>query len=194
MESCLTLNGQTPVFQDYAGSGSQGFNDRTHAIARDLQFTCHGNVSGWAAYAERAGTFTTIRFQVWRLVQESISGCRSYELVGSHRFSNITTDKTKLLNISSVEAFGQIPIPVQPGYVVGFYGDFSRGSRININIQSDNSGNSLTYYESSVSSADVDAIVEASTCEDLMNMEMGAPVITAKVVQSKYYVYTAMLC
>ena len=179
VEGCLTLNGQTPVFQDNGNRVRNGFSDQTQAISRDLQFSCYGNVTGWAAYSERAGTFNSIKFQVWRLIQDT--GCRTYQLVGSHNFSAIPTDaNTRLLNISSVMDFGQIPIPVQPGDVVGFYGDFSIGSRIN--IQSSPSNDFLSYFASPVTSTNVDALTEASTCGNLTRTEEGAPVITAYVV------------
>ena len=178
------MNGQTPVFQE-SGSGNRvrdGFSDQTLAISRDLQFLCHGNVIGWAAYAERSGTFTNIKFQVWRLTQEDVNnGCRTYQLVGSHTFNNIPTNN-RLLNITSLG--GQNPILVQPGDVVGFYGDFSFG--VNINIQSNRSASYLSYYTSPVTSASADALREASTCSNLQSREEGVPIITAYVTtQSK---------
>ena len=166
-----------PLFEDNGINGARGgFSDRTHAISHDLQFSCYGNVTGWAAYAERSGTFTNIIFQVWRLLNIMSNGCRTYHLVGTHSFDNVPVTN-RLLNITSLG--GQNPIPVQPGDVVGFYGDFSIGS--NINIQSDRSGNSLSYYVSSVTSDAVDALTEAGTCGYLQNNEMGAPIITAYV-------------
>ena len=173
-ESCLTLNGQMPLFEDNGAGG--GFSDQTHAISRDLQFSCYGNVTGWAAYAERnRGTFTNVIFQVWRL-NITTNGCRTYHLVGSHSFVNVPVTN-RLLNITSLG--GQNPIPVQPGDVVGFYGDFS--VRSNINIQSDRSESSLSYYTSPVTSDAVDALTEASTCGYLQSNESGAPIITAYV-------------
>jgi hypothetical protein len=124
------------------------------------------------------GTFTNIKFQVWRLTQgdNTSNDCITYQLVGSHDFNNIPINN-RLLNITSLG--GQDPIPVQPGDVVGFYGDFSFGS--NINIQSDRLGSSLSYYSSPVTSADADALREASTCSDLTSRELGAPIITAYI-------------
>ena len=159
-----------------------GFRDQTHAISRDLQFSCYGDVIGWAAYAERSVTVTNIKFQVWRLTQivDTSNDCRTYQLVGSHSFSSISATNN-LLNITSLG--GQNPIPVQPGDVVGFYGEFRRN---NVNIQSNPSTNYLSYYNSPVTSTTADALREANTCSDLQNREEGVPVITAYVInQSK---------
>ena len=135
-----------------------------------------------------SGTFTNIIFQVWRL-NITTNECRTYHLVGSHSFNNVPVTN-RLLNITSLGS--QNPIPVQPGDVVGFYGDFSIGS--NINIQSDSSGSSLSYYASSVTSAAVDALTEASTCGYLQNNEMGAPIITAYITtQGKRINYSLSL-
>lgn len=104
------------------------------------------------------------------------NGCRTYQLVGSHSFDNVPVTN-RLLNITSLG--DQNPIPVQPGDVIGFYGDFS--VRSNINIQSDHSGSSLSYYTSPATSAAVDTLREASTCGYLERNESGAPIITAYV-------------
>ena len=180
VSGCLTLNGQTPVFRDYRAAGVQGgFGDQTHAISRDLQFSCYGDVTGWAAYTQTRGTFTTIKFQVWRLTQEDMNGCRTYQLVDSHTFNDISTS-IRLLNITSLG--GQNPIAVQPGDVVGFYGDFSsRNINSDTNIQSNTSTDYVSYYTSPVTSATADALREASTCSDLPSSEPGVPVITAYV-------------
>ncbi len=173
-ENCLTLNGQAPVFEDNGNGVQDGFRDQTLAISRNLQFSCYGNVTGWAAYAERRGTFDSVQFQVWRLTQIDMNnGCRTYQLVGSHSFNSIRTDN-KLLNITSLG--GQNPIPVQPGDVVGFYGDFR--FRLNVNIQSNPSTTFVSYYASSAEAA---SLTVASTCSNLTNIEQGTPVITAYV-------------
>ena len=166
------------MFQESGNSRVRdGFRDQTLAISRDLQFSCHGNVTGWAAYAERIGTFTNVKFQVWRLTQADVNnGCRTYHLVGSHTFSNMPTNN-RLLNTTSLG--GQDPIPVQPGDVVGFYGDFNFGA--NANIQSNRSASYLSYYASSVTSASADALTEANTCTNLRSTEEGVPVITAYI-------------
>lgn len=180
--TCLTLNDQPPLFQDYGRSPQLGFSDRMHAISRDLQFSCRGNVTGWAAYSERTGTFATATFQVWRLTAVNVtSGCRTYKLVGSHHFSNVATNSEKLLNISTLEEFGLDPISVQPGDVVGFYGDFS-GNRLRINIQSDGVEDSISYYMSNVNSASISDVGEVDTCGSGTSIENGTPVITANVV------------
>ena len=168
------------MFQDYREEVDfrGGFRDQTHAISRDLQFSCYGDVVGWAAYAERGGSFTTIKFQVWRLAQENMNnGCRTYKLVDSHNFNDIATGSTRLLNITSLG--GQNPIAVQPGDVVGFYGDFSRN--FNTNIQSNPSTDYVSYYTSPVTSTTADALREANTCSDLPNSKQRVPAITAYV-------------
>lgn len=179
--TCLTLNDQVPSFRDY---GSRrlffGFNDWIHAISRDLRFSCHGNITGWVAYSDRMGTFATVTFQVWRLT--ATSGCRTYELVGSHHFSNVTTNSEKLLNVSAVEEFGLDPIPVQPGDVVGFYEEFSGGRSTFPNIQSNGVRNSLSYYMSSVNSTSISAVREVDICGSSIRTVNGTPVITATVV------------
>ena len=195
LQGCLTLNGtETPVFQNYGVSVRDGFRDRTHAISRDLQFSCYGDVIGWAAYVERSVTVTNIKFQVWRLTQivDTSNDCRTYQLVGSHNFSSISATNN-LLNITSLG--GQNPIPVQPGDVVGFYGEFRRNfnSNSNVNIQSNPSTNYLSYYNSGVTSSTADALREANTCSDLQNREEGVPVITAYVInQGKKLLSTSL--
>lgn len=177
VESCLTLHGQTPDFRDYEFSVQTGFGDRTQVISRDLQFSCSGRVTGWAAYSERAGTYSTITFQVWRpLANATSDSCNSYQLVDSHTFANIATDSTKLLNISSVVDFELSPIPFQSGDVVGFHADFSGGRRVS--VQSDRTGGSISYYAGDMDSASSGVV---STCQDLGSTEIGAPVITAYV-------------
>ena len=181
-QGCLTLNGEPPVFEDNEMRPQDGFSDRTQVISRDLQFSCRGNVTGWAAYAESAGTFATINFQVWRLAGEDVNTeCQTYQLVGSHSFSNVLTDANKLLNITSLN--GQRPIPVKPGDVVGFYGDFN-GSR-NTNIQSTPSASYVSYYYLFVSNSNTYAYdltdQEANTCSDLAREIESVPVITAYV-------------
>lgn len=106
---------------------------------------------------------------------------------GSHSFSSISVTN-KLLNITSLG--GQNPIPVQPGDVVGFYGELRRN---NVNIQSNPSTNYLSYYNSGVTSTTADALREANTCSDLQNREEGVPVITAYVInQGKKLLSTSL--
>ena len=140
-------------------------------------FSCSGRVTGWAAYSERAGTYATITFQVWRpLANATSDSCNSYQLVDSHTFTNIATDSTKLLNISSVVDFELSPIPFLAGDVVGFHADFSGGRRVS--VQSNRTGGSISYYTGGVDSASSGVV---STCQDLGSTEIGAPVITAYV-------------
>ena len=82
-----------------------------------------------------------------------------------------------LLNITSLG--DQSSIPVKPGDVIGFYGDFRFGS--NVNIQSNRSASYLSYYASPVTSASADALREASTCSNLQSRVEGVPVITAYI-------------
>ena len=89
-ERCLTLNGQIPLCEDNGNGAQGGFRDRTHAISCELQFLCLMSPDGLYNYAERSGTFTNVKFQVWRLTQEDMNnGCRTYQLVGSHTFNNM---------------------------------------------------------------------------------------------------------
>ena len=189
LQGCLTLNGtEIPVFQNYGVRARDGFSAQTHAISRDLQFSCYGDVIGWAAYAECIScAFTNVNFQVWRLTQ-TVGDCRTYQLVGSHSFSNMRATN-RLLNITSLG--GQNPIPVQPGDAVGFYGDFN--SNQFVNIQSNPSANHLSYYNSPVTSSTAEVLREANTCSDLQNREEGVPVITAYVInQGKKLLSTSL--
>ena len=177
-QSCLTLQGQTPPeFRDYQFSIRSGFEDRSQVVSRDLRFSCNGGVTGWASYFERAGTFITITFQVWRpLTQFNDCDGSTFQLVGSHTFNSVSTDSTKLLNISSVADSGLSPIAVQPGDVVGFYADFD-GNR-QVSVQTDRARGSASYYVSDRSSASTGTV---DTCQDLTSTEEGNPVITAYV-------------
>ena len=192
-EGCLVLNGQSQVFQDHNTAVRVGFRNGMHVLSRDLEFSCYGEVTGWAAYTERAGRFNTLTFQVWRPRgdQANVTGCsQTYDLVGSHTFNNVNTDSTKLLNISSVSAaeYGQQPpIPVQPGDVVGYYGNFNGGGRVS--IQNDTSGNHLSYFTENVNSTRIDSTIEASSCSYFTESLAGAPVITATVVIQGSYIY-----
>ena len=173
----MLSGGEALPFRDYQTPIRSGFRDKSHVVSRDLEFSCYGNVTGWAAYSERAGTFTTITFQVWRAREEAATtGCsRTYDLVGSHTFSNVETDSTKLLNVTRK----QNPIPVQPGDVVGFYADFD-GSQA-VSIQNNDSFNYLSYVKRNVDSANLLSAQQISNCSYFTESLSGTPIISAMV-------------
>ena len=120
---CLQLDGQDitlPVSSPSVNIRS-GFDSEDHGVSPSLQFTCSGQVDAWEAYFEDDGTYPSIKFQVWRPVQDPSSGCTTYEFVGTNTFTDQTVDAT--LHSQFVPDPGSV-IEFQAGDVVGFYADY----------------------------------------------------------------------
>ena len=175
----MQLNGQdinfpttTPNFRV-----QNGFDSQDHGVSPSLQFTCSGRIDAWEAYFERRGTYSDIKFQVWRPVQDP-SGCTTYNLVGTNSFNDQTVDTT--LRSQFVPAPGSI-IEFEMGDVVGFYAIRSSSTRRTSFQRSLES--SSTYYDARQTSTDVDGVSTLSSCD--LSQYSFAPLLTAVVTEGK---------
>ena len=178
---CFQLNGQdislptsSPSF-----SISSGFDSEDHGVSPSLQFTCSGRIDSWEAYFEKDGTYPSIKFQVWRPVQDP-SGCTTYDLVGTNSFTDQTVDTT--LRSQFVPAPGSI-IEFEMGDVVGFYADYRGRAQVSFQINPAALPSSVTYYDVSLTSQAVDGLATLSSCG--LTVSSSVPLLTAMVTKGK---------
>ena len=103
-------------------------------IVPQMNFTCHGYITGWSALTRYASTDFAIQllrhditFQLWRPRPRS-SGV--YDFIGSHylgfigntlRHGTTVVDGTQFFNFTAPGPSSQSPLHFQPGDVVGWY-------------------------------------------------------------------------
>ena len=149
-------------------------------MSPSLQFACSGRIDAWEAYFERRGTYSNIKFQVWRPVQDPTSGCTTpqYDLVGTNSFSDHVVDVTLF---SQFVPAPESVIEFQIGDIVGFYA--VRSQRISIQTNLDAAPNSVSYIETSLTSLEVDGISTLNSC-DLRQYSL-VPLLTVVVTEGK---------
>ena len=151
-------------------------------MSPSLQFTCSGRIDAWEAYFERRGTYSNIKFQVWRPVQDPTSGCTTpqYDLVGTNSFSNHVVDNTLFSRFVPVP---ESVIEFQMGDIVGFHAVKTSSRQTSFQYNLETPPNSPTYYDDRQSSLDVDGISTLNSCN--LRQYSFVPLLTVVVTEGK---------
>ena len=115
------------------------------AIITSYRFNCCGVITEWRAFVEGSGLeydqVYTISFQVWRpnsLSPVDTDGCYNRVGVNFFPFNRLADPDKVIINGTVTES---VKIEVQPGDVVGFYLESSRGNTDGIQFAGDSDSN-----------------------------------------------------
>lgn len=122
--------------------------------------------------------YDLIVFQVWR----PLTNC-SFQLMGSHRIEGYVVGEDYLVDTASISP-SLPPLPVAPGDIMGIY--VVEGNSMAASVQQYLDGNT-TVYVSAVSTKAFSGLSMLDHCGagDGSAEAAGAPIITARIVQSK---------